>query len=124
MLVTTLNNVELPAPDLGPMKAFYQSMFGWRFIDYGPTYAAAQVGAVEVGFSTDATVATAPPRGEESANGPLLLLQTDDLDAAEQALRDAAVTIVTDPFGFPGGRRLHFSDPAGNVLGIYQLDGD
>lgn len=121
MLPTTLNNIELPAPDMAAAKRFYESNFGWTFTDYGPTYAAAQVSGLEVGFTTEATVCTPQPNGEQSANGPLLLMQTDDLVAARVALDDAGVSIVTEPFDFPGGSRLHFRDVSGNVLGIYEL---
>lgn len=32
---------------------------------------------------------------------------------------DAGGTIVHDIYAFPGGRRFHFSDPAGNELAIW-----
>lgn len=117
----TLNNIELPATDLDVAKQFYEDAFGWSFIDYGPTYAAAQLPGMEIGFSTDASVAAAPPYGAESSTGPLLLLQTADLGAAYRTLTEKEATIVTEPFEFPGGSRFHFRDPSGNILGIYTL---
>ena len=30
----------------------------------------------------------------------------------------AGGTVVTPPYDFPGGRRFHFRDPAGNVLSV------
>ncbi|UJH70381.1 VOC family protein [Ornithinimicrobium sp. INDO-MA30-4] len=84
----TLNNIELPATDLDVAKQFYEDAFGWSFIDYGPTYAAAQLPGMEIGFSTDASVAAAPPYGAESSTGPLLLLQTADLGAAYRTLTE------------------------------------
>ena len=35
-----INYVELPAKDLSATKAFFQSVFGWSFVDYGPEYTA------------------------------------------------------------------------------------
>ena len=35
-----INYVEFPAKDLGATKTFFQSVFGWSFVDYGPEYTA------------------------------------------------------------------------------------
>jgi len=118
-----LNNIELPATDMNATKAFYSAVFGWTWTEYGPTYSAADANGVEVGLTTDATPAAAPPADDESSIGPLVLLQTEDLDASMAAITANGGDIVTNPFGFPGGRRFHFSDPSGNVLGVYRIDG-
>ena len=119
MIPTTLNSIELPATDLAATKTFYEDHFGWTFTDYGPTYAAARVSDVEIGFNTEARVSVAQPNGARHPTGPLLLLQTDELDAAHSALSRDGSVVVTRPFDFPGGSRLHFRDPSGNVLAVY-----
>ncbi len=116
-----LNNIELPATDMAATKAFYTEVFGWNWTEYGPTYSAADANGVEVGLSTDASPAALPPTDDESSIGPLVLLQTDDLKAAVTAVTTHGGEIVTRPFDFPGGRRFHFRDPSGNVLGIYRI---
>lgn len=116
------DNIELPATDLVAAKAFYVDVFGWRWTDYGPSYAAANASGTEIGLSSAATVAETPPAEDESSVGPLLLFRTDDLDAALAAIEPAGGRILTRPFGFPGGHRFHFTDPSGNVLGIYVAD--
>jgi len=35
-----LDYLELPGGDLPASKAFYGAAFGWKFLDYGPEYAA------------------------------------------------------------------------------------
>ncbi len=35
-----IDYVEFPATELPATKQFYQTAFGWSFIDYGPSYAA------------------------------------------------------------------------------------
>ena len=117
-----LNNIELPATDMAATKAFYSAVFGWSWTDYGPTYSAADANGVEVGLSSDATPAALPPADAQSSIGPLVLLQTDDLDAAIAAVTANGGDIVTRTFEFPGGSRFHFRDPSGNVLGIYRID--
>ncbi|MEO1293330.1 MAG: VOC family protein, partial [Pseudomonadota bacterium] len=54
-----------------------------------------------------------PPRG-----GALVILLTDDLDAAERSVREAGGEI-TARHSFPGGERFHFLDPGGNELAVW-----
>ena len=110
----TLDYIELAAPDVAAAKEFYAAAFGWRFNDYGPEYAGilAPDGSDEVGGLT----AAASP----SAEGVLVLVYSADVDASLQAVEAAGGTVVDPVFDYPGGRRFHFSDPAGNRLGVYQ----
>ncbi len=112
-----IDYVELPAPDLAQAKQFYSAAFGWALTDYGPDYtgfASRGEGADEDGgLNPEATVGAA---------GPLVLLYSDDLDATVAAVRSAGGTILVEPYGFPGGRRFHFTDPAGNELGAWSRD--
>lgn len=108
----TIDYIELTVTDLAAAKSFYGAAFGWQFTDYGPDYAGIQkTGGGEVGgIRQDSKVR----RG-----GPLLILYSDDLEQSVQAVRDAGGKIVKDPFEFPGGRRFHFLDPAGNELAVW-----
>lgn len=118
----SLNYVELPAAALQDMKAFYTAVFGWTWIDYGPTYAASHAGEIEIGLNAEARPAPVGEPGAENAIGPLLLFSTDHLDAFEITVREAGGAIVSGPYSYPGGRRFHFRDPGGNVLGVYESD--
>lgn len=104
-----IDYVEFAAPDLNAVKTFYAAAFGWNFEDWGPDYAAFSGAGIEGGF-----------RGGEtpSAGGPLVILYAADLEASERAVV-AAGGVVTERHDFPGGRRFHFRDPAGNVLGVW-----
>ena len=106
--------VELAAPDIAAAKAFYSAAFGWEFTDYGSEYAGirAAEGDGEVGGLTAAST--------PSPDGVLVLLWSDDLDATVGSVQDAGGTVTNGPYEFPGGRRFHFQDPAGNELGVYQ----
>jgi predicted enzyme related to lactoylglutathione lyase len=53
-----------------------------------------------------------------SAGNPLVILFASDLDAAERRVVSAGGRIV-ERHTFPGGRRFHFADRAGNVLGVW-----
>ena len=60
-----------------------------------------------------------PRRSDADRPAPLVILKADDLEGA-LARVEAAGGVITEPiFEFPGGRRFHFRDPAGNVLGVW-----
>lgn len=119
MNMTRLNYIELPVTDLDAAKGFYQAAFGWAFTDYGPTYAAAQRDNLEVGLNAEGTVGPLQAEGDQNGLGPLLLFETDDLEDALTRITGADGVIVSKPYDYPGGRRFHFRDPSGNVLGVY-----
>lgn len=108
-----ISYIELGATDLDATRAFYESAFGWAFNDYGPEYAGIRAvdGEGEIGgLSTFA----AP-----SAEGPLVLLFSTDLDSSLAAVTEAGGVIVAGPYDYPGGRRFEFTDPSGNRLGVF-----
>ena len=114
--------IELPATDLESTKRFYAAAFGWEWIDYGPTYAARDGLGVEIALNALGTPAPRHGAGEENGIGPLVLFSTDDLESVEAAVRSAGGEIVSAIYDYPGGRRFHFVDPSGNILGAYQSD--
>ncbi|MEP4648740.1 MAG: VOC family protein, partial [Ilumatobacter sp.] len=77
---------------------------------------------LEVGLTTEAAPAPTPTDDDESSIGPLLLFQSHELDDALASVTAGGGRIVTQPFDYPGGRRFHFSDPSGNVLGVDRPD--
>jgi len=109
----TIDYVEIGVLDLEVSKAFYAAAFGWTFNDYGPDYAGIRwvEGDGEVGGLAGGR---APVRG-----GVLVLLYSADLDASLAAVQAAGGVLVEGPSDFPGGQRFHFTDPAGNELGVW-----
>ena len=105
-----IDYIEFPARDIPAVKAFYQRVFGWQFTDYGPDYTSFVDGRLAGGFTTDR---------QRVAGGPLIVIYAADLTAAETLVREAGGVIVKDTFSFPGGRRFHFTDPAGNELAVW-----
>lgn len=105
-----LDYLELPAGSgaIDSVKAFYAGAFGWTFTDYGPSYAAFEEG-LDGGFDGN-------PVDEAK---PLPVLFSHDLEASLSAVTEAGGTIVRPIFDFPGGRRFHFRDPAGNELAVW-----
>lgn len=110
-----INYIEFAAASIAAAKAFYASVFGWSFVDYGPDYASftAAGAGIDGGFykcdSHEALPTTAP----------LIVLYSADLQATEAAIVAAGGSIVVPTFAFPGGRRFHFSDGVGNLLAVW-----
>lgn len=104
-----IDYAEFAARDLGAFKSFYAEAFGWTFQDWGPDYASFSGAGLEGGVRG----------GEEARPGStLVILYADDLDDAEKRVRAAGGEIL-ERHEFPGGRRFHFRDPSGNVLGVW-----
>ena len=109
----TIDYIEFTVSDMAAAQRFYGQAFGWTFTDYGPDYAGIRRsdGEGEVGgLRSDVAV----QRG-----GPLVVLYSANLEDSVRAVRDAGGTVVQEPFAFPGGRRFHFLDPAGNELAVW-----
>lgn len=106
-----LDYIEMPATNgkLDNVKAFYSAAFSWSFTDYGPTYSTFREG-LDGGFDADASAASTKP---------LPVLYSDNLEETLDAVTSAGGTIVKPIFSFPGGRRFHFVDPAGNELAVW-----
>jgi hypothetical protein len=102
-----LNYVELPVGDVAAATAFYEAAFGWSLTAFGPSYAATLTGDTDIGLQGDASEAT---------KAPLPVIDVDDLEAALAAVEQAGGRIIRPIFAFPGGRRFHFLDPAGNEV--------
>ncbi len=105
--------VELPAGATGPAKSFYASAFGFAMTDFGPTYPCTKTGDVDLGLQGDA---------KEASRAPLPVIQVESLEDAEELVKRAGGVVTRAAFGFPGGRRFHFRDPAGNELAAMQQD--
>ena len=103
-----LDYLELSAAGgaLDSVKAFYSSAFGWSFTDYGPSYSAFEEG-LDGGFQTDTNAK------------PLPILYSENLEETLKAVESAGGRILRPIFSFPGGRRFHFADPAGNELAVW-----
>ena len=105
-----INYIEFGVRDTAATKQFYGDAFGWTFTDYGPTYAAFADAGVDGGFDADAPLAI---------GRPLVILYSAALEEAVKRVERAGGTIVKPIYSFPGGRRFHFCDPAGNELAIW-----
>lgn len=100
--------MQAAAGTIDSVKAFYSAAFGWRFTDYGASYSAFEEG-LDGGFDGSA------PKDMK----PLPVLYSEQLEDTLKAVEEAGGRITVPIFSFPGGRRFHFVDPAGNELAVW-----
>ena len=108
-----INYVEFPAKDLPATKAFFQSVFGWSFVDYGPEYTSFSDQGLDGGFFKSDLVSS-PQKG-----AALLVFYSNQLEATLEKVEKAGGSIVRSIYSFPGGRRFHFTEPSGNEFAIW-----
>lgn len=106
--------IEFPAnspEELQKVTNFFTEVFGWQYKDWGGVYSDTQDSGVASGVN-------ASDVGERQVK-PLAVIYSEDLEVAKQKVIDAGGTVTQDIYEFPGGRRFHFTDPAGNELAVW-----
>ena len=108
-----IDYVEFASTDPQASCDFFASVFGWRFTWYGPDYVAFHGAGLEGG------IYRADLRSRACDGGALIVFYSRDLDASLALVRQHGASISKPVFSFPGGRRFHFLEPAGNELAIW-----
>ena len=108
-----MNYVEFPAKDLAATKAFFESVFGWSFTDYGPEYTSFENQGLDGGFFKS-DLASSTEKG-----AALIVFYSNQLEATLAKVEKAGGSILRPIFLFPGGRRFHFTEPSGNEFAVW-----
>ena len=108
-----INYVEFPSRDLDRTKAFFSTVFGWSFADYGPDYSAFANQGLNGGFYKSEQVAST------AQGSALIVFYSGQLEQTQAKVTAAGGTIIKPTFDFPGGRRFHFADPNGNEYAVW-----
>ncbi len=107
-----IDYVEFASADPAATRAFFATTFGWQFEEY-ESYLAFH------GAGLDGGIYSADLANRADAGGALIVFYSTDLAATERLVRQHGATIVTPVFAFPGGRRFHFTEPAGNEFAVW-----
>jgi predicted enzyme related to lactoylglutathione lyase len=108
-----INYIEIPAKNLKATKKFFESIFSWSFIDYGPEYTSFSNEGVDGGFYQSDLISS-------TENGSVLIVfYSNDLESTQKKIQQAGGIIIKSIFDFPGGKRFHFSDPNGNEYAVW-----
>ena len=106
--------VEIPATDVSVSSSFYKDVFGWHIRERGDGSVSFDDGVGEVSgtWVTKRKPATDP--------GLLIHIMVDSVAAAVDAVIAHGGKLL-QPIGMDAPEiTAHFSDPAGNVFGLYQ----
>lgn len=106
--------IEIPAVDVKASASFYRYLFGWKIRERGDGNLAFDdaVGEVSGTWVVGRKAATEP--------GLLIYIMVDSVPQTVDAIVAAGGKIV-QPIGMDAPEvTARFSDPAGNVLGLYQ----
>ena len=108
-----INFLEFPVPSAGILKKaqrFYEDIFGWKFNSWGDDYIDTDDSGLSCGINADSS---------HKSNAPLVVIYVEKLDVVLDKIELAGCKITKKIFSFPGGRRFHYLDPAGNELAVW-----
>lgn len=85
-------------------------MFGWSYQDWGVDDADTKSSGVSNGLNADA---------DHRPRHALAVVNTRALESTLEKVRAQGGKVTREIVSFPGGRRFHFLDPAGNELAAW-----
>ena len=108
-----INYVEFASSNPQQTCDFFAALFGWQCEPFGPDYIAFHGAGLAGGFYRDDLCS------RSLSGGALIVFYSTDLDASLSLVTSHGGVIVKPVFAFPGGRRFHFTEPAGNEFAIW-----
>ena len=106
-----IDYVEFPAQsiaELNKTRVFFSNVFGWSYAMYREDFADTADSGTFSGVNA-----------ENPAPATLAVVHVADLKATYEKVTAAGGIITREICEFPGGRRFHFRDPAGNELAAW-----
>ena len=98
---------------VGDAKCFYQEVFGLELLmDHGwiATYGSSEPMNVQISFAS---------QGGSGTSTPDLSIEVDDIEAALERVREAAIPVEYGPVDEPWGvRRFYVRDPFGKLINV------
>ena len=100
---------------------FYTTHFGFTVNLHAPAFADVVRGPLRLLLSGPASSgARATPEDADTAGRNRIHLIVDDLDAEIDRLRGTGLSFRTDVVSGPGGRQILLTDPAGNLVELFE----
>lgn len=105
--------IEFPAKNIKQLRAtreFFEAVFDWEYQEWGEDYVDTKSSGVGTGINADES---------HRPSKALVVIYSNNLEATRSKVIESGGEITRDIFSFPGGRRFHFKDPAGNELAVW-----
>ena len=100
-----IDYVEFGSADLNATKSFFESTFGWSFVDYGGEYTAFSNQGLDGGFFKSDVQSTT------HTGGVLIVFYSDDLEATLEKVKSLGGKICKEIFSFPVVVGFNLSNP-------------
>jgi catechol 2,3-dioxygenase-like lactoylglutathione lyase family enzyme len=114
-------NVRYLVDDVQAAVDFYTTHLGFTLNTSAPAFADVVRGPLRLLLSGPASSgARATPDDATTAGRNRIHLIVDDLDAEIDRLRSAGLSFRSDVVAGPGGRQILLTDPAGNLIELFQ----
>ncbi len=108
-----------PSTNIAASRHFYETLLGLKetmcFAGDGCTWIEYDIGPTTLAISD-----MAPDKWKPSADGPSVVLEVVDFEAAVAALKAAKVPFFLEPMQSPACRLAIVQDPSGNSVGIHR----
>jgi predicted enzyme related to lactoylglutathione lyase len=105
--------MEIPAADIQASSAFYSKVFGWKLRKRGD-------GAIAFDDGVEVSGVWVAGRKPMTEVGLLVYIMVDSVESTIEAIKTNGGKIV-QPMGMDAPEiTARFSDPAGNIVGLYQ----
>jgi catechol 2,3-dioxygenase-like lactoylglutathione lyase family enzyme len=121
-VTTEYASVRYLVDDVAAAVDFYTTHLGFTLkTNPAPAFADVIRGPLRLLLSGPASSgARITPDDAATAGRNRIHLEVDDLDAEITRLREAGLSFRTDPISGPGGRQILLTDPAGNLVELFQ----
>ena len=116
---------EIPAKDVKKTSAFYKDVFGWWTMDMqGMDYM--MLGGTKTDdkgmIAESGSINGGMMKRQKPFEGPIITIGVDDIDASLKAVEKKGGKVLQKKrdIGQNMGFTAYFTDPDGNVMGLYQ----
>ena len=120
-MAARLRHLAINATDVQRVKAFYETVFGWRLQPWGPPdYYQHREAGEHVIIALQGRRELAPGARMQGFEATMAV---DDIAATAAAIEAAGGRVVAPQITIEGvGKLVYFQDPDGNVFGAMQYD--
>jgi len=110
---------EVMGKDGAKLRSFYGELFGWTYENVeGMDYGMVQGASADNMPSIPGGIGTAP---EGAPNYQTFYVGVDDIPGALEKAKSLGGTTMVEPMDLPmGGKIAIFSDPEGNMIGLFK----